>query len=278
MSTGSAPRGAGGRLLGDRPGRRLGVAALVVLVLAATAMALWRSAAGPTPSLAERTTAVAEGLRCPVCAGESVAASQSDLAGQMRGVVAQQLRDGRSPDQVRAWFAARYGDGVLLDPPHRGAGWLVLLIPALVLGGVVALLAGGRPARRLVSATAAGAACVAVSLLAVGALPAGDGWGPAPPAEPAWSGSAAADLDPLARRALAALTTGDAGRAEQLARDALGAAGADRRRAADALLVMGLAQREQGDPQAQVSLSGFLEEAPGHPLAARVRRLVSGAG
>ncbi len=255
------------------------VVAVMLILLAAAAAALWQSSSTPAPTAAERTSAVAAGIRCPVCAGESVAASQSDLAQQMRSVIDQQLRAGRSPDQVRAWFAMRYGDGILLDPPPRGAGWFLVLAPAVVLAGVVALLAGGRPARRLVWAAGAGGACAAIAVLSAGHLPAGDAWHPnvAAPATSAttWSAPTAGQLDPLARSALEALVAGEAPRAERLARAALGSAGHDERRAEDALLVLGLAQREQGDPRSRASLSQFLDEAPGHPLAGRVRELLS---
>ena len=71
--------------------RPLVLAALVLLLVAATGAGLWRSAQAPPTTLAQQVAAVAGGLRCPTCAGQSVAASESDLARQMRAVAAQQL-------------------------------------------------------------------------------------------------------------------------------------------------------------------------------------------
>lgn len=54
--------------------------------------------------LEARTAAVAADLRCPVCQGLSIQDSPTELALQMRGVVKDQLRAGKSPDDVKAYF------------------------------------------------------------------------------------------------------------------------------------------------------------------------------
>ncbi|MGZ5291340.1 MAG: cytochrome c-type biogenesis protein [Actinomycetota bacterium] len=115
---------------------------VLVLVGAATVVvaAAWIAAARPDRSatLEDRVQAIASGLRCPVCQNLSVADSPSRLAGEMRGEIGAQLRDGRTDEQVRAFFVTRYGDWVLLDPPRRG---LNLLPWAFPLAAVVAGLA-----------------------------------------------------------------------------------------------------------------------------------------
>ncbi|GAA4431258.1 hypothetical protein GCM10023169_35610 [Georgenia halophila] len=122
------------------PGRRPApwiVAAVAVLV---AVVGLWSAASrGPEPSLEARTDEVAATLRCPTCAGESVADSAAPMSDAMRTVIADRLRAGESPDEIRTWFTQRYGDGVLLDPPRRGAGWLLWAIPAVLVVGAVAL-------------------------------------------------------------------------------------------------------------------------------------------
>ena len=44
---------------------------------------------------------------------------------------------GRTDDEILAFFADRYGDEVLLDPPATGIGALAWLLPLLVAGGAV---------------------------------------------------------------------------------------------------------------------------------------------
>ena len=84
-----------------------------------------------------RTTAVASTLRCPVCQGESIQNSPSQLAQQMRAVVKERLRSGESPEQVKAYFVGRYGEWILLEPKMTGLNILLYVLPVvLVLGGL----------------------------------------------------------------------------------------------------------------------------------------------
>lgn len=112
--------------------RRHGVTAVALGLL--TVIVVGLATAGPRPT--DRGRALAEQLRCPVCQGESVAASPSDTAIAMRDQIDELLAEGRTDAQVREFFVARYGDWILLDPPARGATLLLWLLP------VVTLLAG----------------------------------------------------------------------------------------------------------------------------------------
>jgi cytochrome c-type biogenesis protein CcmH len=89
-------------------------------------------------ALEAQTTAVASTLRCPVCQGESLQDSPSDLARQMRAVVRDKLRAGETPDEVRAYFVSKYGEWILLEPTMTGLNILLYVIPVLlVIGGLV---------------------------------------------------------------------------------------------------------------------------------------------
>ena len=103
------------------------------------AFALQGAPAVTTDSILEaRTREVASGLRCPVCQGLSIQASPSELAVQMKEVVRQQLKEGKSPDEVRAYFVSKYGEWVLLEPKASGMNLLVYVAPmVMVLGGAV---------------------------------------------------------------------------------------------------------------------------------------------
>lgn len=87
--------------------------------------------------LEARTAAVASTLRCPVCQGESIQDSPSELAQQMRSVVRDRLRSGESPEQVKAYFVSRYGEWILLEPKMSGLNVLLYAVPVvLVIGGL----------------------------------------------------------------------------------------------------------------------------------------------
>ena len=110
------------------------LAALVVIGLARPAVA---------PSRAEQAAQLAASLRCPDCAGLSVAESSSGSASAIRAEIGRLLDAGQPPDQVRQHFVERYGDWILLSPPRRGFTLLVWVAPlvAVLIGlGLVALL------------------------------------------------------------------------------------------------------------------------------------------
>ncbi|MEV0157316.1 cytochrome c-type biogenesis protein CcmH [Micromonospora sp. NPDC050686] len=125
---------------GGLAGRRLLVALGLAALLALAVTGLARSA-GPGAHQ-DPVRALAAELRCPACQGESVADSRSPIAASMRQAIADQVAQGRSPEQIRRWFVDRYGPEVLARPPLRGTGLLLWAVP------VVALLGAAYAARR----------------------------------------------------------------------------------------------------------------------------------
>jgi len=114
-------------------GRGIAVLVLALAVLFALSMPLPVWAEEP---LSPEALAIANELNCPVCEGQSVRDSNSQLARQMRQVIQQKLDAGESPDQIKAYFVERYGIGVLREPPKQGFTW------ALWWGPVVGLVFG----------------------------------------------------------------------------------------------------------------------------------------
>lgn len=104
-------------------------------------------------ALEAMTTRLASELRCPVCQGNSIQDSPSELAQQMRDLIRDQLRSGKSPDEVRAYFVDKYGEWILLSPKATGVNLVVYLVPfaAVLLGGFIVW----RTVRRWTSAAAA---------------------------------------------------------------------------------------------------------------------------
>jgi cytochrome c-type biogenesis protein CcmH len=87
-------------------------------------------------ALDARTKELSAELRCPVCQGLSLADSPSELSMQMKQVVRDQLKAGKSPEEVKAYFVSKYGEWILLEPKPRGMNLAVYLLPLfLLLGG-----------------------------------------------------------------------------------------------------------------------------------------------
>jgi cytochrome c-type biogenesis protein CcmH len=99
--------------------------------------------------LDKRTDEIGALLRCPVCQGLSVADSPATMARNMKAEVREKLAAGYDQEQILADFERSYGEFVRLEPPMRGANWLVWFGPAgmLLAGGAVVAWALRRPPR-----------------------------------------------------------------------------------------------------------------------------------
>jgi cytochrome c-type biogenesis protein CcmH/NrfF len=122
--------------------RWVALAGAVLLVGAAVAMMLLlQRPSAATP--AEQAARLAAELRCPDCESLSVAESRTASATAIRQEIASQLAAGRTPDQIRESFVARYGEWILLEP--RGAPlWLVAPLAIVAGGGLLAWWLIGR--------------------------------------------------------------------------------------------------------------------------------------
>lgn len=93
------------------------------------------------PELEARVQKLGKELRCAVCQGLSVADSPSSMARAQLDMVRELVASGKSDQEVRDYFVARYGEWVLLQPKAEGFNWLVWLGPGLlVVGGFFVIL------------------------------------------------------------------------------------------------------------------------------------------
>lgn len=116
--------------------------ALLCLLLAAPAAAVLPDEMLADPALESRARAISQELRCVVCQNQSIDDSDAPLARDLRIVVREQLRLGRSDAEIKDYLVQRYGSFVLLKPPVSAATSLLWAGPfaVLLLGGVGLLL------------------------------------------------------------------------------------------------------------------------------------------
>lgn len=112
----------------------------VALVLMALMVMGQAPAAPPDTPLADpaqeaRARALFEDIRCVVCQHESIADSPAGVAGDLRGLVREQIAAGASDTQIRDDLVRRYGDYVLFTPPFRAETLLLWLAPLLIVLG-----------------------------------------------------------------------------------------------------------------------------------------------
>ena len=117
----------------------------------------------------DRVRAITSRLKCPVCQGESVADSPSDVSRQIVAQVQDQVSQGWTDAQIEQYFVDRYGSNELLDPPPSGRNLVLWLVPPLIFAGGVLLVqrkVTSPNRRRLrVGSVVALAACGAVLLV-----------------------------------------------------------------------------------------------------------------
>lgn len=126
---------------------------LKALAVALAAMACMAAASDPSEQLADpaqeaRAREIFRDVRCMVCQNESIDDSEAELARDLRGLVRDQVKQGRSDREIRAFLTDRYGEFVLLKPPFSARNAVLWLTPlaALLAGGglMLALLRRGR--------------------------------------------------------------------------------------------------------------------------------------
>ena len=118
----------------ERSRNLLTVAAMIVMA------ALLVVLVATNPSPADRIQAIGERIKCPVCQGESIAASPTPKARDMMGLVADRVEQGHDDEAIVDELLSSYSGAVLLDPPRSGATLLLWLAPiaALAVGvGVI---------------------------------------------------------------------------------------------------------------------------------------------
>jgi cytochrome c-type biogenesis protein CcmH len=116
--------------------RNIVMAGLLVAMAAALVVLV---ATNPTDS--DRVQSIGERIKCPVCQGESIANSPSQLARDMMALVGQRVEEGQTDETIIDELLTSYSGAVLLDPPARGWTLVLWLAPLLALAiGIVVIV------------------------------------------------------------------------------------------------------------------------------------------
>lgn len=110
----------------------------VVLAVALMVLGVGAAPAAPVAEdpIEREMLDIAKDLRCTVCQNQPVAESNAELARDMRAIIRDQLRAGKSRGEIVDYFVARYGPYVLLKPRFDPLGAILWVAPALLLLGV----------------------------------------------------------------------------------------------------------------------------------------------
>jgi cytochrome c-type biogenesis protein CcmH len=92
------------------------------------------------PQIEQRMKALTEQLRCLVCQNETLGDSRADLAEDLRRQIREQMKAGKSDQEIIAFLTDRYGDFVLYNPPVKRITYLLWFGPFILLIGGTAVL------------------------------------------------------------------------------------------------------------------------------------------
>lgn len=115
---------------------------LLAIVAAAFCLA---AASDPAERLADpakeaRARELFREVRCLVCQNESIDDSNAELAADLRRVVREEVKAGRTDEEIRRYLVDRYGEFVLLKPAFSWGNAALWGAPVLVVVAGVALL------------------------------------------------------------------------------------------------------------------------------------------
>lgn len=112
---------------------------IVLIAIIATMAVLLVATVSTGPASEDRVGALGSQIKCPVCQGESIADSPSQMARDMMDLVAERVDRGFSDEAIIDELLASYSGAVLLDPPVSGATLALWLAPmvAIAIGATV---------------------------------------------------------------------------------------------------------------------------------------------
>jgi cytochrome c-type biogenesis protein CcmH len=120
---------------------RLSVLSLLLLVLLVPlSFAKEAQPASEDPALEQRLNKLSKELRCLVCQNETLADSQADLAQDLRREIREQMKAGKSDQEILSFLTQRYGQFILYRPQVTPTTYLLWFGPFVLLLGGLAIL------------------------------------------------------------------------------------------------------------------------------------------
>ncbi len=90
----------------------------------------------------QRLISISEEMRCLVCQNETLAGSHAELAEDLRREIREQIKQGKTNEDIMSYMVSRYGDFIRYRPPLKATTLLLWFGPGLaLLLGIAVLLA-----------------------------------------------------------------------------------------------------------------------------------------
>ncbi|NUY39365.1 cytochrome c-type biogenesis protein CcmH [Wolbachia endosymbiont of Litomosoides brasiliensis] len=84
-------------------------------------------------SMEKRATNLFKMIKCPICSGESLSESGSQIAYDMRKMIREKINHGYTDEQITLELRNSYGDSIIIAPPVKFSTYILWLIPLVIL-------------------------------------------------------------------------------------------------------------------------------------------------
>ena len=113
---------------------------LLVLIITCAIPAM--TLASESEQLEARFKKLSNELRCPTCQGLSVKDSEAGFSTSIKGKISELMKQGKSDEEIMAYFVERYGEWILRAPPVSGFNMVLWVLPgtAIITGLLWVLL------------------------------------------------------------------------------------------------------------------------------------------
>ena len=71
-------------------------------------------------------------LRCLVCQGQSIADSNSDFAATIKLVVQDQIKEGKTKDEIYTFLISKYGEWIVYQPTFSKSNLILWILPYFI--------------------------------------------------------------------------------------------------------------------------------------------------
>jgi len=72
-------------------------------------------------------------ISCPLCAGSSIAESDSDIANDLKNAIFIELENGKTPREIKSNLIKLYGEGILFMPENKISILILYGFPLLLI-------------------------------------------------------------------------------------------------------------------------------------------------
>ena len=110
----------------------------VLIIFCGIPIMTFASKSGP---FEERFKKLSNELRCPTCQGLSVKDSEAGFSTRIKGKISELMKQGKSDEEIMAYFVERYGEWILRAPPASGFNLVLWVLPgAAIITGFIWVL------------------------------------------------------------------------------------------------------------------------------------------